>query len=256
MIPIGDTTRRRSVPYVTYALIGINLLIFIYQLMLSEQVDQFGRSELDLFIRRWGNVPPCTFDALGWDQGTIVLNTACEVQPRPALTPLTSMFMHVGWLHIMGNMLFLWIFGDNVEEATGHALFAVFYVLCGLAAAAAHGLVNQDSLVPALGASGAIAGVLGAYLLLYPRSLVIAIIPPIFFLPLPIPAFIVIGLWFAIELFSGLTSLDPGVADVGSGIAYFAHIGGFVAGALLVNVFAIHRDRARALNRTTRRSFG
>ena len=162
------------------------------------------------------------------------------------------MFMHLGWLHLLGNMLFLWIFGDNVEEAMGHALYAVFYLLVGIAAAAAHGLVNQESLTPALGASGAVAGVMGAYIVLYPRSLVIAIIPPLVFLPLPIPAFIVIGLWFAMELFYGFASLDPGVADVGGGIAYFAHIGGFVAGVALVNLFAIHRDRARQLNRNLR----
>jgi membrane associated rhomboid family serine protease len=153
------------------------------------------------------------------------------------------MFMHVGWLHILGNMLFLWIFGDNVEEAMGHVLYAVFYLAVGIIAAFAHGVVNLDSLVPAVGASGAVAGVMGAYIVLYPRATVIAIIPPLIFLPLPVPAFVMIGVWFAVELIQGFSSLGPDVTETGGGVAYFAHIGGFVAGAALVNVMAIYRDR-------------
>ncbi len=253
MIPVADPGRRHTTPYVNYTLIAINFAVFLYQLYLQGQTWVGPYSELDRFIAHWGNIPPCTFDAIGWDQGFIGTGRTCSMQPAPALTPLTAMFMHIGWLHILGNMLFLWIFGDNVEEAMGHILYAVFYLVVGSVAAVTHGLVNMDTLIPAVGASGAVAGVMGSYIVLYPRSTVIAFIPPIF-IPLPIPAAIVIGVWFIVELFLGFSSLGPDSAGVGSGIAYFAHIGGFVAGALLVNVFAIHKDRARALNRPRRRA--
>ncbi len=245
MIPIGDSVRRRSIPYVNYALIAINVIVFLYELSLQGQTWVGPLTQLDHFISDWGNVPPCTFDAIGWDQGFKGSGRTCSAQPNPALTPITAMFMHVGWLHLLGNMIFLWIFGDNVEDAMGHALYAVFYLLVGVLATVAHGVVNLDSLSPALGASGAVAGVMGAYIVLYPRALVIAIIPPLIFLPLPVPAFIVIGLWFIIELVRGYASLGPEVAEVGGGIAYFAHIGGFVAGALLVNLFAIPNRKNR-----------
>jgi len=163
------------------------------------------------------------------------------------------MFIHLGWLHILGNMLFLWIFGDNIEDAMGHALYAIFYLIVGIAAAVAHGLTDVDSLTAAVGASGAVAGVMGAYIVLFPRALVVAIIPPLFFLPLPIPAFIMIGFWFLFQLIGGFASLGPEVAGTGGGIAYFAHIGGFVAGALLVNVFAMNRARATRHTKAIRR---
>lgn len=243
MIPISDTNHRRSAPYVNYALIALNILLFLYQLYLSGQTYVGPYTELDRFIWEWGNVPPCTFDALGWDQGYIATTQACARQPSPMLTPLTAMFMHVGWLHLLGNMLFLWIFGDNVEAAMGHIRYLGFYLVVGLVAAFAHGVVNLESTTPAVGASGAVAGVMGAYIVLFPRATVIAIIPPLVFLPLPVPAFIVIGLWFVVELVRGFASLGPDVSGVGGGIAYFAHIGGFVAGVGLVPILARRSGR-------------
>lgn len=244
MIPIFDSPRSRSVPYVNLTIIALNFIVFFYELYLN------GQSPLDLnrFIVRWGNVPACTFDAVGWDRGIIAENRVCRIQPNSALTPITAMFMHLGWLHILGNMLFLWVFGDNVEDAMGHLLYAAFYLLVGIIASVAHSLTDVDSPTPAIGASGAVAGILGAYIVLYPKSIVTAVIPPLFFLPLPVPAFILIGIWFVIELVSGFASLGFGVVDVGSDVAYFAHIGGFVAGAVLVKLFAI-----RGPNRTSRR---
>ena len=248
MIPIGDNNRARTFPYVTYALILLNFVVFFYELYLNGQQVLPGLTELDRFIDRWGNVPACTFDAVGWDRGVIAFNRACTGQPHASWTPVTAMFIHLGWLHILGNMLFLWIFGDNVEDAMGHALYAIFYFMVGIAAAVAHGLTDANSLTAAVGASGAVAGVMGAYIVLFPRAVVVAIVPPFFFLPLPIPAFIMIGLWFLFQLVGGFASLGPEVASTGGGIAYFAHIGGFVAGAVLVNLFAI--NRARATRRT------
>ena len=239
MIPIFDSPRSRSVPYVNLTLIAINFIVFFYELYLNGQ----SPAELERFIREWGNVPACTFDAVGWERGIVAENPICRVQPNSALTPITAMFMHLGWLHILGNMLFLWVFGDNVEDAVGHVLYAAFYLLVGIIASVAHSLTDIDSLVPAIGASGAVAGILGAYIVLFPRSVVTAVIPPLFFLPLPVPAFILIGIWFVIELVSGFASLGFGVVDVGSDIAYFAHVGGFVAGALLIKLFAFRAPR-------------
>jgi membrane associated rhomboid family serine protease len=251
MIPIGDSTRSRSFPYVNVALIIINFVVFFYELYLSGQSSPPLGTDLDRFVEHWGNIPGCTFDALGWDRNLMVdVARECREQPSPALTPISAMFMHLGWLHILGNMLFLWIFGDNVEDAMGHVLYAVFYFVVGIAAALAHGLTDANSLTPALGASGAVAGVMGAYIVLHPRSMVTVLIPPLIFFPLFVPAIVVIGVWFIIELISGFASLGPDVAKVGGGVAYFAHIGGFIAGALLVSLFAAHRKRARRPSRT------
>ena len=241
MIPIFDSPRSRSVPYVNLTIIALNFIVFFYELYLH------GQSPVDLnrFILRWGNVPACTFDAVGLDRGIVAENTVCRIQPNSALTPITAMFMHLGWLHILGNMLFLWVFGDNVEDAMGHVLYAAFYLLVGIIASFAHSLTDVDSLTPAIGASGAVAGILGAYIVLYPKSVVTAVIPPLFFLPLPVPAFVLIGIWFAIELVSGFASLGFGVVDVGSDVAYFAHIGGFVAGLVLIGLFGGFRRPRR-----------
>ena len=248
MIPIFDSNKTRSRPYVNLAFIAINFAVFFYELYLANQPWSGGLTELDRFIARWGNVPACTLDASGWDRGIVARNAICELQPNSILTPITAMFMHLGWLHILGNMLFLWVFGDNVEDAIGHVLYALFYLLVGVLATIAHGLTDVNSLIPAVGASGAVAGTMGAYIVLYPRSIVTAVIPPLFFLPLPIPAALMIAIWFVAQLISGFSSLGFGVADVGSEVAYFAHIGGFVAGAVLVNFFAFNRPKRRAKN--------
>lgn len=206
MFPIGDDdTARRTVPVVTYALIALNLLFFL--------VESSGG---DAFIMKWAFVPSRFLaDPLG-----------------DSLTLLTSMFMHAGWLHLAGNMLYLWIFGDNVEDRFGHAKFAVFYLLCGLAATFAQLAFSIGSDVPNLGASGAIAGVLGAYILLFPQGRVRVLQGQ---QVIQVPALIVIGIWIALQFFSGIGSIGA-AADTG-GIAYMAHIGGFLAGFVLTFVF-------------------
>jgi membrane associated rhomboid family serine protease len=168
------------------------------------------------------------------------------VQDQPLLTVFTSIFLHGGWLHILGNMLFLWIFGDNVEDSLGHVRYAAFYFVRGIAAALAHGFVDPNSTVPAVGASGAIAGVMGAYIVLFPRAVVYVIFGFIL-IPLPLPAFALIGMWIVLQVFYGWASL--GVDTAAGGVAYFAHIGGFVAGAALISVFMVGRQRVRTRSR-------
>jgi len=247
MIPIGDTARSRSTPYVNIAIIIINIVVFVYEVSLSQDAIRGGFTELDRFIFHWGSIPACTFDALGFDRDLSATGQLrCGAQPQPQWTWLSAMFMHGSFLHIAGNMLFLWIFGDNVEDALGHVLYGVFYVLTGALAALTHGLFNVDDLTPAIGASGAVAGVMGAYIVLFPRARVTVLVPPLLFFPLPLPAWVLIGFWFLLQIVNGAASLGPEAVGAGAGVAYFAHIGGFIAGAVLVNAFAWNRDRARA----------
>jgi membrane associated rhomboid family serine protease len=201
MMPIGDdNSSRRIVPLVTYALIVVNVLFFL--------VEMNGG---DAFIMKWAFVP-----------SRFLANPVGEFA-----TLFTSMFMHAGWVHLGGNMLYLWIFGDNVEDRFGHAKFIIFYLLCGLGATFAQLAFSLNSSVPNLGASGAIAGVLGAYILMFPKqSIRVSQGQRI----IQVPALIMIGLWFGLQLFSGFSSI-AGTAD--SGVAYMAHIGGFVAGFVL-----------------------
>jgi len=202
MLPIGDdNSARRTVPLVTYALIALNALFFFIEL-----------SGGDAFIMKWAFVPSRFL--------------ADPVGDSPTL--FTSMFMHAGWLHLGSNMLYLWIFGDNVEDRFGHVKFTIFYLLCGLAATAAQLAFSLDSNIPNLGASGAIAGVLGAYLVMFPQGRVSVLQGQ---RVIPVPALIVIGFWFVLQLFSGIGSIAA-TADTG-GVAYMAHIGGFVAGFAL-----------------------
>ncbi len=246
MIPIGNSTRSRTVPYVTVAIIVINFVVFLYELYLNGQSlsGNPNVSELDRFIYRWGNIPACSFDAFGW-AGNLLGRGAvtCPLQDEPRWTIVTSMFIHGGWLHILGNMLFLWIFGDNVEDAMGHMRYAVFYIVAGVLAGLTHGLVDSNDLTSAIGASGAIAGVMGAYIVLFPRASVVAIVPFLFFIPFRVPAFLLIGFWFVLQIFSGVSSLGPNAVGAGGGVAYFAHIGGFVVGVVLVHLFVLGRPR-------------
>ena len=239
MIPIADSVRARSFPYVNVSIIIACIVVFMYQVALSQDVIQGNVTELDRFILRWGNIPACTFEALGRDQDLSATgNLRCDLQSAPLATLFTAMFMHGSWLHIFGNMLFLWIFGDNVEDAMGHGRYAIFYLLCGVLAALVHGVTDTASIVPAIGASGAIAGVMGAYIVLFPRATVAAFFGFIL-IPIPVPAWLMIGLWFVGQAFMGISSLGVDVA--GGGVAYWAHIGGFVAGAALVKLFVIGR---------------
>lgn len=212
-------------PYVNIALIAVNFLVFFYELSLG--LSQ-GTSESTKFILDYGLVP-CEYT----HQCAAYAGT-----PSPfELTFLTSMFMHAGWLHILGNMLYLWVFGDNVENSMGHFRYLFFYLICGAGANGLEILTATNSNTPGLGASGAIAGILAAYLMLYPTSRVGTIIP-IGFIPLPVrlPAWVLIGFWFLLQLFYGLGTLTSHAVDVG-GVAYWAHVGGFATGAILIWVF-------------------
>ena len=206
MFPIGDdNSSRRTVPLVTYGLIVLNVLFFFVEL-----------SGGDAFIMRWAFVP-----------SRFLANPVGDF-----LTLFTSMFMHAGWVHLGGNMLYLWIFGDNVEDRFGHVKFIIFYLISGLAATFAQLAFSLDSNVPNLGASGAIAGVLGAYLVMFPQGRVQVLMGRGI---IPVPALMVIGLWFVLQLFSGIGSIG-GTTDTG-GVAYMAHIGGFIAGFVLTFLF-------------------
>jgi membrane associated rhomboid family serine protease len=249
MIPIFDSQKSRSFPYVNIAIIVINIAVFLYEVSLSQESFRGPISQLDVFINHWGNIPGCMFDELGRNEHLSARGVAiCRDQPSPVWTILTAMFMHGSWLHIGGNMLFLWIFGDNVEDAMGHVLYALFYLVVGAIATFSHALAadaygSSDLLTPAIGASGAIAGVLGAYIVLFPRASVVTLVPFLFFIPLPVPAFLLIGFWFILQIFSGVASVGPNAVGAGGGVAYFAHIGGFIGGAILVNLFAWRRPR-------------
>lgn len=239
MIPVGDTIRSRSFPYVNLAIIILNLIVFIYELSL-------GGESRDQFLCDWGEVPRAIVDFLfppdRVEQGIGPCGFySSEQEADVLLSPFTSMFLHAGWLHILSNMLFLWIFGDNVEDALGHVRYLFFYLVCGLGAAAAHIFFNADDLIPAVGASGAIAGVMGAYLVLYPRANIAVVIPfLILFGAFYVPAIFLIGLWFLLQLMSGIASIGYATGGEG-GVAWWAHIGGFVVGMLLITLFRPQR---------------
>ncbi|MFO7537463.1 MAG: rhomboid family intramembrane serine protease [Chloroflexota bacterium] len=212
MFPIGDDNSDVKIfPVVTYALIALNVLFFFVEL---------GGG--NAFIEKWAFVP-----------ARFMANPAAD-----AVTLFTAMFMHAGWVHLGGNMLYLWIFGDNVEDRFGHAKFLIFYLICGLVATFAQLAFNMESTIPNLGASGAVAGVLGAYLLLFPQAKIKVLQRQRM---VQVPALIVIGLWFVLQLFSGIGSIAATTGDTG-GVAYMAHIGGFVAGFALTFLF---RGRGR-----------
>ena len=223
MIPLRDNVPSRTYPLVNITFILINVAVFLYQLMLGP--------ELNLFVRDYAVVPFRYFhDVYVGPRGGIAPVSGVDL-----VIPLfTSMFMHGGWLHLIGNMLYLWIFGDNVEDRLGHFRYVVFYLLCGLTASLAHIWFNPNSRVPSLGASGAIAGVLSAYMLLYPRARVLVLLPLWFyFTTFEAPALLFLGFWFVQQFLYGLFSLSVASAQTG-GVAWWAHIGGFVSGAILL----------------------
>jgi len=209
-IPLKDSNPSRSYPFVNISLIVANVAVFLYQFTLPPY-------EFKMFFLSNATVPariPSFFAGhLGWEA---------------AFFPLfTSMFLHAGLLHLAGNMLFLWIFGDNVEDFFGHLTYLFFYAVCGLGAGLLHVLFNLDSAVPALGASGAISGVMGAYMLLYPRERILTLV---FIFLVPIPAVFILGYWFLLQFLSGINALG---ASVSGGVAVWAHVGGFVLGMFL-----------------------
>ena len=216
MIPLRDVIPSRTTPFITVTLIALNALAFAYQLSLGDAVDGF--------IRSFALVPV----EFSW------------------LTVVTSMFLHGGLLHFGGNMLYLWIFGDNVEDRMGHGRFLLFYLLCGTAAAVAQTVSSPDSLLPMLGASGAIAGVMGAYFVLFPHARIVALFPIfIFFKVIEVPAILFLGFWFLMQLMSGVGSVAATTAgEPAGGIAIWAHVAGFVAGLTGVFMFR-RRERER-----------
>lgn len=227
MVPLRDNNPTQIVPVVTYTLIAINIVMFVYELSL-------GRN-LELFFQQWAMVPKFL---------TLSFQGAPTPLPYPAwITLITSQFLHGGILHIAGNMLFLWIFGNNIEDKLGHVKFLFFYLTCGVLAGLSHWFFSALSDVPSLGASGAIAGVMGAYILRFPRAEIVTLLPlGFFFWTVRIPAVFFLGYWFAQQAFFSVASLD-GMA--GGGIAYWAHAGGFVFGALLGPLLGLFSDRRR-----------
>ena len=209
MIPLRDIIPSRTTPIVTISLIVVNVLVFLYELTLGRAVNDF--------TLYFGLVPA----AFSW------------------VAVLTSMFLHGGLFHVAGNMLYLWIFGDNVEDRMGHGRFLVFYLLCGTAAALAQTITAPDSVVPMVGASGAIAGVMGAYFVLYPKSRIVTLVPLFFFFQIiEVPAIFFLGIWFVMQFLSGVGSIATATAGgARGGIAFWAHVAGFVAGLSGVIVF-------------------
>lgn len=219
MIPLRSTERVYSTAVVTASLIAVNILIFLYQATLTPY-------DLNTFVTQWGIVPD-------------------QMRGIGLVTLVTSMFLHGGWLHVLGNMLFLWVFGRNVEDLIGGPRFLAFYLLGGIAAGAVHVIVNAYSRLPTIGASGAIAAVMGAYLVKFPRSRIVTLIFIFFFVTTAeIPAAFILLYWFAIQFISGVGSLAS-TDYTGGGVAWFAHIGGFLIGMVLIRAFAT-RQRWRA----------
>jgi hypothetical protein len=225
MIPLRDENPARSAPVITRALIVLNCALFIYEFMLGPNLEGF--------INLWGMVP---------ERVSLSLSGHGEPIIGPVLTFLTSMFLHGGWMHLIGNMWFLWIFGDNVEDRLGHFGYLVFYLASGLVAAGLQFFTAPHSRAPTVGASGAIAGVLGAYAIAFPGARVVTLVPLFPFVQIvALPALVVLGFWFVIQFFSGALSLG---AHASGGIAWWAHIGGFAFGFLVMLIFGRPRDRA------------
>ena len=219
MIPLHDDNPTHRFPVLTVALIALCVLVFLWQVSLTPQAAQEA-------VYGFGMIPAVVF-------GEAALPASLASVP-PALSIVTSMFMHGGWMHLIGNMLYLWIFGNNIEDSMGHVRFIVFYLLCGAAAAFAQAFQDPGSTVPMIGASGAIGGVLGGYALLYPRARVLVLIPIGFILTtFRIPALGVLGFWFVLQFVQSAMAPDTG----GGGVAYWAHIGGFLAGMVLILFF-------------------
>ena len=223
MIPLKDKNPTHRVPVVNIALIVANIAIFLYEVSLGPRIGQF--------FLTFGVVPSDIVESF----------TSGRFRIGAVFSLFTSMFLHGGWLHLAGNMLYLWVFGDNVEDKLGHGRYLVFYLVCGLAASLLHVFIAPSSSMPTVGASGAISGILGAYLLMFPRARVVTVIPIFFFLQFAeLPALVVLGFWFVMQFFSGLISLGYETGGMG-GVAWWAHVGGFVAGLILILPFRKYR---------------
>jgi len=232
MIPIRDDTPRYSTPYVTYFIIALNVVVFLFELTVEVQ----GPRALNSLIHEFGVVPR-HFVRVATGPGFSL--------PALFLPILTSMFLHAGWLHIIGNMWFLWIFGDNIEDYLGHFMYLLFYLVTGFAAAFTHIALNAGSNIPSVGASGAIAGVMGAYFILYPRARVLTLVPLIvFFTFWWLPAWVMLGYWFVVQFLMG-TATSIAESQSTGGVAVWAHVGGFVAGVVLIKLLPERPRRRR-----------
>ena len=231
MIPLRDDQPTFSTPFVNYFLIVLNVVVFLWELSVGMQ----SHRALNSFMVEFGVVPHHTLAVL---TGHSYDGLATAVLPL-----FTSMFLHASFLHVAGNMLFLRIFGDNVEDYVGHFPYLVFYLVSGVAADVTHILLNPGSSVPSVGASGAIAGVMGAYFILYPRARVLIWFPPIFLFH--VPAWLMLGFWFVGNFLSGAATAIAETSQTSGGIAFWAHVGGFVAGVVMINVFPERRHRYR-----------
>jgi membrane associated rhomboid family serine protease len=223
VVPLRDENPTNITPYVTYGLIIINILMFLWELNLAQQ------GQLEQFFQAWAVVPQ-----------QLTKNPDAEW-----ITLFSSQFLHGGWLHLGGNMLFLWIFGNNVEDCLGHVKYLIFYLICGALAALAQWFFAIGSEIPSLGASGAIAGVMGAYILKYPTAKIVTLIPLYFiFTTVRIPAFLFLGFWFIQQAFYGVASVAQTNVSAQGGIAYWAHAGGFVFGSILAPLMGLFSDRS------------
>lgn len=224
MIPLKDDVPTRTFPFVTVSLIVINCAMFVIELLQGEHLVSF--------VNSYGAIP-------------YEVTTGIDTEPLiffpVRLTIFSSMFLHGGWSHLLGNMLYLWIFGNNIEDRMGHFRFILFYFLAGIAASVAQIAVGPFSTIPLIGASGAISGILGAYLLLFPKAKVLTLVPLVVYLRvIRLPAFVVLGFWIVLQIVNGFVSLSY---TAQGGVAFFAHIGGFIAGLALIKPFLIGRKR-------------
>jgi membrane associated rhomboid family serine protease len=238
LIPLSDdNTGRRTTPYVVYTFIAINIVVFIIQFVQG-----------DRFTLGYAAVP---YEIVN---NTDLVNPRGRIPQMPGPSPIwltlfTSLFMHGGFMHIAGNMLYLWVFGDNIEDNFGHLKFAIFYILCGVLASFSQIMLDPQSVIPTLGASGAIAGVLGAYLIMFPKNRVHSLLPllGILWTTIEVPAWVMLGIWIVLQFFSQFAAITSHTAQTGGGgVAYMAHIGGFIAGMILVFIF---RTRQKSFNR-------
>ncbi len=229
--PLKDINPTERFPFVTIGLIVINAVVYLYEVSLGPQ--------LSAFITSWGTVPyeiANAVDVVGRDPNAPIVHTKTPVVPY--VTLLSSMFIHGGFWHLFGNMLYLWIFGNNIEDLMGPLKFLAFYLICGLLASLTHVLIQPNSTIPTVGASGAVSGVLGAYLIVYPHARVLTLVFLLFFIRLMlIPAGVLLAFWFIFNAFSGVASLGL----KGGGVAWFAHVGGFLAGIVLLKLMTGRR---------------
>ncbi|HWR37217.1 MAG TPA: rhomboid family intramembrane serine protease [Clostridia bacterium] len=230
MIPLRDDAPRINTPYITYFLLAANIIVFLFEVMLAPPVR-------NAFVYEFGLVPANITNLLGG---------VPQITPEAALLPIvTSMFLHGSWLHLIANMWALYIFGDNVEDHLGHFLYLVLYLGTGVAASLVHTAFNVNSTVPSVGASGAIAGIMGAYFVLYPAARVLTLVPFFFIFFVWLPAWVVLGYWFVAQFLSGAATAITATSRTTGGIAFWAHVGGFVAGVVLIRLLPSRPRRYR-----------